>query len=64
MRGELGKMRKERQLDHFKKNVFFLWLHLQHMEVPGLGIEWELQLQVYNIATATPDPNHICNLMP
>ena len=23
---------------------FFLWQHLQHMEVPRLGAEWELQL--------------------
>jgi len=26
------------------KFFFFLWLHLQHMEVPKLGMESELQL--------------------
>jgi len=30
------------------------------MEVPNLGDELKLQLPA--IATATPDPNHICNL--
>ena len=25
----------------------FLWLHLQHVEFPRLGIEWELQLPVW-----------------
>ena len=29
---------------------FFLWLHLQHMEVPDLGLESELQLQAYATA--------------
>ena len=27
-----------------------------------LGIQSELQLQVYTTATATQDPSHICNL--
>ena len=31
---------------------FFLGLHLRHMEVPRLGIEWELQLPAYTTATA------------
>ena len=30
------------------------------MEVPGLGVELELQLLVY--AKATPYPSHICDL--
>ena len=38
---------------------FFLLLHLQHMEVPGLGVESELQLLVYTIATAMLDLSHI-----
>ena len=29
------------------------------MEVPGLGIKSELQLQAYTTATATPDLSHI-----
>ena len=32
------------------------------MEVPGLGVKSELQLAVYATATATPDPNCICDL--
>ena len=32
------------------------------MEVPGLGVESELQRLVYTRATATMDPNHICDL--
>ena len=41
---------------------FFLWLHLQHMEVPRLGVESELQLQAYTTATATPDASCICDV--
>ena len=33
-----------------------LRLHLQHMEVPRLGVKSELKLPVYTTATATPDP--------
>ena len=43
-------------------SFFFLGLHLKQMEVPGLGVESELQLLVYTTATVTPDPNHICDL--
>jgi len=32
------------------------------MEVPRLGVELELQLQVYTTATAMQDPSLICNL--
>ena len=44
--------------------LFFLGLHLQHMEVPRLGAESELQLSAYTTATAKPDPDpsHICDL--
>ena len=38
---------------------FFLGLHLQHMEVPRLAIESELQLLDYTTATATPDLLHL-----
>ena len=32
------------------------------MEVPGLGVESELQLPAYDTATETPDPSHVFNL--
>ena len=41
---------------------FFLGLHLQHMKVPRLGVELELQLPAYARATVTPDLSHTCNL--
>ena len=40
----------------------FLWLYLWHMEVPGLQVELELQLQAYDTAIATPDPSCIYDL--
>ena len=42
--------------------VWFLQLHLRHMEVPKLGVELELQLPAYTTATATPDPSCVCEL--
>ena len=42
--------------------MLFLGMHLQHMEIPRLGVESELQLPAYSIATATQDLNCICNL--
>ena len=39
---------------------FFLGPQLQHMEVPRLGVESELQLLAHT--TATWDPSRICNL--
>ena len=38
----------------------FLGQHLQHMEVPRLGVEWLLQLLAY--ATEMQDLSHICDL--
>ena len=38
----------------------FLGPHLQHMEVPSLGVKSELQPPA--AATATPDPSSICDL--
>ena len=32
------------------------------MEVPRLGVEFELQLLPYTIAIAVLDPSHICDL--
>ena len=39
----------------------FLGPHLQHMEVPRLGVESELQLLIYATATARQDPSCICD---
>ena len=41
---------------------FFLGLHLQHMEVPRLGVELDLQLLAYATAIATQNLSHICDL--
>ena len=38
----------------------FLGLHLQHMEVPRLGVQSEVQLRA--TAIATRDLSHICSL--
>ena len=32
------------------------------MEVPRLGVEWELQLLAYATAIATQDPSHVWDL--
>ena len=41
---------------------FFLGPYLQHMEVPELGVDLELQLLACATATAMPVPSHVCNL--
>ena len=41
---------------------FFSGPHPQHMEVPRLGVESELQLPAYATATAIPVPSYVCNL--
>ena len=49
----------------FAFSIFFFFLlgpHLQHTEVPRLGVELELQLPVYSTAIARPDPSHVCDL--
>ena len=40
----------------------FLGLHSQHMEVPRLGVELELQLAAYTTAIATQDLSGVCYL--
>ena len=40
----------------------YLGPHLQHMEIPRLGVELGLQLQAYATATAMLNPSHIFNL--
>ena len=42
--------------------VFFLGPNPQHMDVPRLGVESELQVLACTTATATSDPNHIYNI--
>ena len=39
----------------------FLGLHVQHMEVPSLGVELELQLPDCTTATAMQDLSHVCD---
>ena len=46
----------------FFLSLVFLGPHLQHMEVPRLGVESQLQPLAYARATATPDPSQVCNL--
>ena len=41
---------------------FFFGLQVQHMDVPRLGAESELQLQAYTIVTAMPDLSHVFDL--
>ena len=41
---------------------FFLGPHLQHMEVPMLEIQLELQLLAFTTAIARPDLSHIYDL--
>ena len=41
---------------------FFLRPHLQHVEVPRLGVKSEVQLPAYTTAMATPYLSHICDL--
>ena len=46
-------------------SLFLFWFlgpHLQHLEVPRLGVELELQLPAYTTATATPDLSCIFDL--
>lgn len=42
--------------------LFSFYCHTcQHVEVPGLGVKSELQLQAYTTVEATPDPSHLCD---
>ena len=46
----------------FSSFFFLLGLHPQHMEVPRLGVDLELQLLAYTTATATQNLSHISDL--
>ena len=39
-------------------------MHMQHMEVPGLGVKWELRLPAYATAMATRDLSYNCDQHP
>ena len=41
---------------------FFLGPHWCHLEVPSLGVRWELQLPVSTSAMAPLDPSSTCDL--
>ena len=45
------------------KTFFFFGPQMWHKEVPRLGVKWELQLLACAVATATPDPSCICDLL-
>ena len=49
-------------LDLFFLSFVILGPHPQHMEVPRLGFKLELLPPAYAGATATPDPNRVCDL--
>ena len=40
----------------------FLGMYLRHVEVPRLGVEWEIQLLAYITATTAWNPSRICDL--
>ena len=60
--GEAGLIGEMRAVWFLFFSFFFLWPHLQHMEVPRLMVELELQLPAYITATAIPDPSCIFDL--
>ena len=49
-------------LIYYTFSFFLFRAHLQHMKVPRLGGELELQLMAFATVTATQDPSHICDL--
>ena len=42
--------------------LLFLGLHSQLMDVPRLGVEWDLLLQAYTTAITIQDPSHLFDL--
>uniref|UniRef100_A0A8D1NUV1 Transcription initiation factor IIA gamma chain n=1 Tax=Sus scrofa TaxID=9823 RepID=A0A8D1NUV1_PIG len=44
------------------RNSQFQGLHLEHMDVPRLDVDSELQLPTYSTARATWNPSHVCDL--
>ena len=64
---ELSKTKDPKVLRLIQPPYFFFFLFFffgpypQHMEVPWLGVELELQLPTYTAATAIPDLRCMCN---
>ena len=56
-----GKTIKEGNDKYILFFPLFLWLYLQHMEVPGQGPN-QTAAEAYIPIMATPDLSHICNL--
>ena len=53
----------EVRLQYFYLFIYcFLGLYPWHMDVPGLGVESEVQLPAYTTAIATWDLSHVCDL--
>ena len=52
------------KINPMNRFFFFLGPHLQHMEVPWLGVILgvKLELQLPASATATQDPSYVCDL--
>ena len=48
--------------DHPLRSVPFLWLRLQHMEIPGPGIESEPQRDLYAVAVMQDSLTHCAGL--
>ena len=42
--------------------ILFLGPYLQHLEIPRLGVELELQLPAHSTARATQNPSRFCDL--
>ena len=53
---------RERDREKFYLFIFFLGLNPRHMEVPRVGVQWELQLLAYTTDTAMWDLSHVCDL--
>ena len=56
------KTRGKDLLPYFPGFFFFSELHLQHMEIPKLGVELELQLLATATATVMQDPSRVWDL--
>ena len=48
--------------NQMQSRLFSLGPHLWCMEVPKVGVKWELQLPAYATATARSEPRLICDL--
>ena len=51
-----------RGLNNCFLSFFFFPPHLKHMDIPGPGVELELQLPAYTTTTAMQGLSHICDL--